>query len=268
MKRLTILLLAIWLSPAQAALTWTPAPAGDGHHRGVSLLLDDGQGAEARLLLPDLSERELALHESSVTLSGTGMDNYHALVASRHEGDVQETAIRYLYLHGKPSGHSPSELTSADKARLEIRPDPLPREHQRYQANHVAVWRLRFDGEPLADAPVTLSTSQGSRLQLETDDRGRLRVDLPDDFPETRPGWRANRPAEFVLQARHPANGTIFVTRLSAAYDVDDGHWKSSWAGAAVLGGGLFLGLGLGPMIRTRAAKKKPVRNHPPRRNH
>lgn len=263
MKRLTTLLvLAIWLSPAQAALIWEPAPSGDDHGRGTGLLLADGQGAEARLILPDLSEREVALEEGSLTLSGTGMDNYHALVATRDDGDVHETAIRYVYLHGKPSGHSPSELTTADKARLEIRPDPLPREHQRYQANHQAAWRLLFDGRPLTEAAVTLSTSHGSRLERETDARGRLQVELPDDFPETHPGRRANRPAEFVLQVRHQEDGGTFVTRYSAAYFVDDGHWKPTWAGFAVLGGGLFLGLGLGPWIRRRLAR--PVR---PRKN-
>jgi len=268
MKRSTILLvLATWLSPAQAALTWEPAPTDGSHHRGAELKLTDGQGAEARLILPDLSTREVTLDGASVSIPGTGMNNYHALVATRHDGDRHETAIRYPYLHGKPSGHSPSELTTADKARLEIRPTPLPREHQRYQASHEAAWRLLFDGRPLADTAVALTTSQGSRLDLETDDRGRLRVELPDDFSDTRPGRRANRPAEFVIQARHQTGEGTFLTRFSAAYYVDDGHWKSTWAGAAVLGGGLFLGLGLGPAIRTRLAKRKPVRKHPARRN-
>lgn len=267
MKRLyLILLLSALLSPAQAALTWQPAPAGDGHPRAKALLLKDGEGARVRLILPSLTEKTLEIEDRPLVLRGTGMDNYHALVASRSTGPLHETAIRYVYLHGKPSGHSPSALTAAHKARLEIRPDPLPREHWRYQANHPAAWQLLFDGRPLAEAEVMLATSQGSRLALNTDARGRLRTALPDDFAETKPGRRGNRPAEFVLEARHQAGEETFITRLSAAYSVDDGHWKPTSAGAAVLGGGLLLGLGITPWVHGRLAKQKPARKHPLRR--
>lgn len=231
----------------QAALVWQPAPAepGKGHSRmAPKAFVLTAAADQARLWKPDLSKIGLQAQQGTYRVHPTGMDNYHALVAERRPAaNTLEAAIRFVYLRGKPSGNSPSLLTTAVKTPLDIVPAPLPREHRRYQANHDAVFVLRFKGQPLANAPVALTTANGSHLPLVTDRIGALRFTLPDDFPETKPGRENNRPAEFVLQAETERDGRTYRTSLSGQYHVDPVHWRSFELGMMVLGAGFVTGL-------------------------
>lgn len=97
------------------------------HRRGPKkFMLANAQEASILLWKPDLSTVPLTIEHGSITLPFTGVDNYHALVVRKDWGHLQETLIRYEYLQGKPSGHSTSELTRADKSNFEIVPDPVP----------------------------------------------------------------------------------------------------------------------------------------------
>lgn len=243
-------LVALWLvlsaAPVQAALVWQPAPAGAEHNRrGPLPLLLQGNTGEATVLLwkPTLETLSPAADGNRYLVRGTGMDNYHALVAEASGDGWYESAVRYLYQFGRPSGESPSRLVNAVKTPLELTPAPLPREHWRYRANHPASFILHFDGLPVADAGVQLTTSQGSQQQLRTDPAGRLQFALPDDFARVEPGHNANRAAEFVLQASLLQNGVRYSTSLSAPYDVDEASWQSLPAGALVLGLGFIAGI-------------------------
>ena len=222
----------------------TPKPQAHDHRAAKKLMLENAEGASVTLWKPDLSTQPLSFDQGGFTLPKTGMDNYHALVAERRpDATTLEAAIRFVYLRGKPSGNSPSLLTTAVKTPLDIVPAPLPREHRHYQANHDAVFVLRFKGKPLANAPVALSTANGSHLQLVTDRIGALRFTLPDDFPATEPGRENNRPAEFVLQAETERDGRTYRTSLSGEYHVDPAHWQSFELGMMVLGAGFVTGL-------------------------
>lgn len=238
-------------STSAPAMAWQPAPV-DSHagHAGHDMrrmpqqfVLQGSDGAAIRLLLPDLSERPLTMNAAGgVSVAPTGMEYFHTLVAERHTGSRVETAIRYLHLFGKPSGHSPSELLDADKAKLDIVPDPLPREHWSYMAGHDSGFVVRFDGHPLAGQTVLLQTSYGTQQSLVTDATGRLVIELPDDFTAVKPGRRNNSPAEFVLSTRYRDSPFDYTTTLSAPYNADPSHWQSLPIGAATVVGGLLLG--------------------------
>lgn len=231
----------------QAALVWQPAPKKPGKppSRMAPKPFVLNQDVESAMLWkPDLQVKPIKPMRGQFPVRMTGMDNYHALVAEyRPDENTLESAVRYLYLRGKPSGNSPSRVTAAVKTPFDIMPAPLPREHRRYQANHDAVFVLRFDGKPLANTPITLATANGSNLSLVSDRVGAVRFTLPDDFVETKPGRRNNRPAEFVLSSEIKRNGRIYRTSLSAPYHVDPAHWQSFGLGMMVLGVGFVSGL-------------------------
>jgi hypothetical protein len=241
------LLLFCFVSSAHATLIWKPAPKkpGQSHSRmAPKPFVLNGAADTVMLWKPDLAVMGLAKDTTKVLLKPTGMNNYHALVAERRsDANTLEAAMRYVYLNGKPSGNSPSLLTTAVKTPLEIVPAPLPREHRRYLANHDAVFVLRYEGKPVTNTKLQVSTSNGSQWKVKTDRIGAVRITLPDDFVEVKPGRRNNRPAEFVLQAEVAPNAQLFRTSLSAQYHVDPAHWQSFELGLSVLAAGFVAGV-------------------------
>lgn len=239
---------------APAALQWSEYGGGhamSGGHaahnpravRGVRL--EDSAGATVEIVLPTLEHKPLTLTEGKVALRPTGFDNYHLLLATRQGEGGHETALRYQYMNGRPSGHSPAELVNAEKAPLEIVPMPLAREHARYLGEREATFLVRYQGAPLAEQPISLETSNGTRVYTRTDTDGRVSFVLPNDFPEVNPGRANNAPADFALRTSYDDNGRLYRTSLSAGYFANPRHWQSFklgvWAGL----GGFVFGLGL-----------------------
>jgi len=247
-----------------ATMVWSAAGAGEqdsahgkhGHLARATITLTDGVGAAAQLWLPTLERRPLGIDHGAALLKPSGMDNYHLLYAVREGTGVHETALRYHYLNGKPSGQSPAELIFAVKAPLEIVPAPLTREHARYLSETTAAFIIRYQGKPLANQTVMLETSNGTHLDNTSDARGRISFTLPDDFHHVAVGRDNNPPADFFLVTRHGDNGIEYRTSLSAAYHINPRHWQSSsgalWSGLA----GFVCGLGvLGVVARRNAVK-------------
>ncbi len=202
------------------------------------------EATQIRMVMPTLVQRPLVSDsEGKVSVPSSGLDNYHLLKAVRRSPEVVETALRYRYFNGKPSGYSPQMLLDAQQAQLEIIPAPLPREHARYETGKYAEFIVRFNGEPLVNQPLSLVTGNGSRLELKSGVGGRVRVAMPDDFDEVNPGQRANRPAEFLLSVEKAHQGVSHVTTLSAPYHVNPNHWRSTWGGLAAMGFGFIGGL-------------------------
>ncbi len=267
MKELNVLLAValLWLSlPIQAAMVWQPVakPPSSGHgehgssrEKGSLFQLVEGEGAQAMLWAPNLSQSALPLEAGKAKITSRGVDNYHALVALREEEGRVDGALRYAYLRGKPSGESPSRLTHATKLDLEIVPDPLPREHWRYQAQKPAHFLLRWQGEPLANQVVILTTQNGSQLTLLSDEQGTVSFSLPDDFPQVEAGRSNNRPAEFVLTTTHQIDGKEYQTTFSAPYHVSPRHWQSNQLALWMVAGGFLGGLGLVRLIPRNGRK-------------
>lgn len=251
----------IWMLPwgvVNAALVWEPAPARpmtrsaeaggqQGHHGrggGKPFLLQGGEDADIQLWLPTGGRRVLEPDaDGQVRVPGSGMDNYHLLMARKQSGDTKEVALRYVYMHGKPSGESPASLVNMRKAELEVVPAPLPREHQRYLSQRVFDFIVRYQGEPVESQPVQLRTGNGTQVTHETDRRGRVSFRLPDDFTEVTPGRRNNAPAEFVVTTGMERMDERYVTTLSAAYYVNPSHWRSTAGAALAMSIGMISGL-------------------------
>ena len=241
-------LILAWIPSATATMYWQPSPHQHGsmqHDRMAAkhFVLHGGDGASVRFLHSDLKEKTLKLEHGQLSFKPTGKNNYHALIASRNHDNIHETAIRYLFLHGKPTGHSPSELTSINKSALEIVPSPLPREHWHYQGNQPARFQIRFEGEPLAGHVMSILTSNGTEVQATSDAQGMIQVTVPNDFTAIKPGRMHNPPAEWQFTVQHVQNGELYRTILTAPYYVDARHWQSLSWGMTTTGGGMLLGV-------------------------
>ncbi len=235
--------------PAQAQMAWRSTPEvavhegdagahGHGHgRRPTAHYLRDGAGAALTFWKPNLEQSVLPAvkADGQVPVRPSGVDNYHLLMASRASESGEEVALRYVYMLGKPSGQSPSQLVGATKASLEIVPAPLPREHWRYQTSAPAVFVVRYAGKPLAGQPVQLVTSNGSFLEAMTDLEGRVAFTLPEDFAHVGRGREANAPAEFIVSTSHVVDDFRRRTTLSADYHANPAHWQSSLGGVLAL---------------------------------
>jgi len=245
-------------------MAWRPVAAkkqhgmSHGRMRSKIFQLTEHSDSTVSLWKPTLEVIEIEGRQQQFAIRSTGMDSYHALVAEYEAKGLVTAAIRYIPLRGKPSRESPSLLTTAVKTAFEIVPAPLPREHRRYHANHDAVFVVRHEGRLLPATQVTLMTSNASQLTATTDRNGAVRFTLPDDFAETKPGARAKRPAEFVINSEHQLDGITYRTSLSAAYHADPAHWKSLPLGTAVLAMGFVAGI-----VITRRGKNNTTEHKP-----
>jgi hypothetical protein len=234
-----------------------PQPHARSHnrHAGKRIMLENAEGASITLWKPDLTTLPLKLSQGGFALPGTGMDNYHAIVVERTWGNSRESLIRYEYLFGRPSKHSPRELTGAVKTDLEIAPDPIPREHYRYHSDQAWGFLLRLHGLPVAGVPLTLSTDNGTTLEAVSDDSGRAVFRLPDDFPDLMAGARDTRSAGFSVSARKHEAGIDYRTTLAADYRINPAHWQSTPLGLLAAGFGVLAG-GLLGRVKPKEGKR------------
>jgi hypothetical protein len=229
------------------------------HRRGPKkLALSNADGAMVTLWKPDLSTRVLKPSMDVITVPPTGVDNYHAIIIEQDWGDSVDAIIRYEYLRGKPSGESPTKLTSAIKTDLEIVPDPLPREHHRYYSGEKAAFLVRYRNQLLKNQPVVLQTGNGSMLEFVTDNNGRVVMTLPDDFKNVVTGERDQRNADLSITTEHFESGKHYNSTLSAEYRVSPVHWQSkSWGLAAAGVGFLFGGFLTGRVNRSKKGRSQ-----------
>lgn len=256
---------------AQAGMVWSARPVENGagnahqHHQSQQhahgqqrkakrFYLHGGQGARVEFWLPSTEQRPLSLNDedASVALHSTGMVSYHLLMATRQQPGRVETALRYHYMRGKPTDYSPATLVKAKKSQLELVPNPLPREHWRYQSLKPADFIVRFNGKPLTNKELRLTTSLGSSMKLSSDEHGRVRFLLPDDFTQVKPGRKNNPTAEFFVEVAHQESATDYHTSYSADYYVSPSHWQSTMAGFGAMLVGFVGGLAI---IRRRKDK-------------
>jgi hypothetical protein len=224
------------------------------HRRGPKkLALSNADGAMVTLWKPDLKPSM-----DVITVPPTGVDNYHAIIIEQDWGDSVDAIIRYEYLRGKPSGESPTKLTSAIKTDLEIVPDPLPREHHRYYSGEKAAFLVRYRNQLLKNQPVVLQTGNGSMLEFVTDNNGRVVMTLPDDFKNVVTGERDQRNADLSITTEHFESGKHYNSTLSAEYRVSPVHWQSkSWGLAAAGVGFLFGGFLTGRVNRSKKGRSQ-----------
>lgn len=219
--------------------------AQHGGNREKAFYLKDGDNAEVQYLSPDLSQQVLTPNTNSnkYVMPKTGMDNYHALIAQRSSESTHESALRYPYMRGKPSGESPKKVINSHKLPLEIVPEPMIREHWRFYSQNTHRFKVLFNEKPLPETWVILKTSNGTTVELMTDLEGYVDFTLPDDFSDIKPGRRANKPAEFLLRTAHVDSNKTYKTNFSARYSVNPSHWNSNLGGVITLSLGFLSGI-------------------------
>ncbi len=265
---LTLIAAATLWGYGDGAVYWTPhgcdegkaaASKHGGHGKGESAMLalmnSDGN-ASARIILPDLSAEPLNFKRNTVMVPKPKMGGYYAIVAEGNSTNTVFSAVRYLSLQGKPSKISPTKLTALSKSVLEIVPDPLHREHDRYTASKSYRFVLRFHNQALADTAVSLQTHNTPAQTITTDEAGKFTITLPNDFKNVRISRSENKPSEFLLTTQYREGETLYQSSLSMPYSLNpNDYWQSQTYGA----GAIFIGF-LGGIFLYRRSKTKGVK--------
>lgn len=229
-----------------------------GHGMGEPTMLHAINGEEncsVVLIKPDLSKEDLNLSDTAIILSKASIGGYYALVLNHRSDNRVDSAIRYLSQQGRPSKVSPTKLTALSKSDLEIIPNPLHREHDRYTASKSYRFLLYFQGKPLANTIVTMETRDTPTQTYTTDSTGGFSITLPNDFKNVQVGRNENRPSEFLLSAHYRSGLNEYSSTLSMPYSLNpNDYWQSQSYGAGVI----FIGF-LGGLFLYRRTKTKGV---------
>jgi hypothetical protein len=261
---LTLLFAATLWGYGDGAIYWTPHACDEGksvakkhgsHGMGESAmfaLMNSDGNISATLIHPDLSTESLPLTANTVMLPKPKSGGYYAMIGEVNTTDTVYSALRYGTFHARPSKISPTKLTALPKADLEIVPDPLHREHDRYTASKTYRFVAIFEDKPLANAPITLETHNTPAQSYTTDAQGVVKITLPNDFKNVTPDRRANKPSEFLVTLQHDAHAKHYVSTFTMPYSANpNDFWQSQeWGAGAVLVG--FLG---GLLIYRRTQK-------------
>lgn len=227
------------------------AHGGEGMMMLVLVGADD-KNVSASYLLPDLSSVPAELKYGMV-VPKVNMGGYYAMTAFVEDANSSDFAVRYLSANGKPVKVSPVKLTNKQKNVLEIIPNPLPREHDRYTASKDYRFKVLYDGKPLENADIELRIGENTQ-KLKSEVGGRLNISLPNNFSGVTPENRQSK--EFILSVSKYENGKLFTSSFSAPFYPNANDWWQSQNlgfGAISLG---FLG-GLALYMRTRKRGNK-----------
>jgi hypothetical protein len=255
---LTLLTAATLWGYGDGAIYWAPhgcdegkatASKHGGHGMGESAmfaLMNLESNGSASLIQPNLNKEPLEFKANTVMLPKPPMGGYYAMVAEINSSEATYSAIRYLSLHGRPAGISPTKLTALPKTTLEIIPNPLHREHDRYTGSKTYRFIAMFEGKPLANASIILETHKSTAKTFTTDPKGVAEITLPNDFENVTSDRRGNKPSEFLLILKHNSESKKYVTTFSMPYSANpNDFWQSQEWGAGVIFigflGGLFL---------------------------
>lgn len=226
-----------------------------GHGKGESAmfaLMNTEGNSSAHIILPDLSEKPLSFKLNTVMLPKPSMGGYYAMISEGNDANGTFSAIRYLSLHGRPCKVSPTHLTALPKTNLEIIPNPLHREHDRYTASKSYRFLLHFQGQPLANATITMETHDTQAQTYTTDGAGEFSITLPNDFKNVQIGRSENKSSEFLIIAQHSDNNLTHKSTLTMPYSLNpNDYWQSQSYGA----GAIFIGF-LGGLFLYRRTKK------------
>jgi hypothetical protein len=187
-----------------------------------------------------------------------GVGGYHWVTVRQESADSVRVASSMIYF-SMPSP-SPANMLKQVKNRLEIVPNPMPREHSHYRSGETWPFQVRFQGKPLPGKTLTLYSEQGKSTTAVSDAQGIARITIPAEFEikelaqeRTKPqGHRPHRPkANFVLTTTHTADGKQYQTTFNHDYRPGPFFNKSLMTGV----GFLFLGMLMAtPLLR----KPKP----------
>lgn len=226
-----------------------------GHGKGEPMMLhaiNSEENCSVVLIKPDLSKEDLNLSDTAIILPKSSIGGYYALVLTHRSENRVDSAIRYLSQQGRPGKVSPTKLTAFPKSDLEIIPNPLHREHDRYTASKSYRFILYFQGKPLSNTVVTLETRNTPAQTYATDNTGAFSITLPNDFKNAKVGRNENKPSEFLLSTQYRSGEHLYKSTLSMPYSLNpNDFWQSQSYGAGVIAIGF-----LGGLVFYRRSKK------------
>ncbi|NGZ26798.1 MAG: hypothetical protein G8345_07905 [Magnetococcales bacterium] len=220
---------------------------GEGRDK-IRFSLKGGEASQVHIFSP-VMEKEVVVKPlnqgaGEVSLAG-GQGGYHWLAASWLEGEVERVATTAHFV--ALPGPSPVSLLKAAKNPLEIIPQPLPREHQRYRGGETWPFLLRFAGEPLVDKGVVLYSQGQTPVTFRSDQTGMVRVTFPIPDEKASHGGKHGRHGPqfpFVLEVTHRQGERGYATTFAHSHGPHHGRDLPYGAGLGLMGfvlGSFFL---------------------------
>ncbi len=219
-----------------------------------------GQFPEKYAIRGDGSAYPVTLKNGRFAISPERRGNYYwAMVQSKTaQSVITANTVKYF----TAPGPAPNAMLAVDKSRLQLIPDPLPREHWRYREGETWSFKLSFDGQPLSNVEVQMQTQQGLHQQLTSDENGVVRVTFPNDIVVSKAqhanGHHRRPSSQFVLMAKHTDAGIAHHTTFNYQYGASAMHGKSLNAGFGFMALGGIFAL---PLLIPAKNKKKGGRN-------
>ncbi|QSZ42745.1 hypothetical protein GJV85_11680 [Sulfurimonas aquatica] len=218
-----------------------------GHMRKAPLYqlmdVDENSKVELSYYLSNLEKIDLEYSGKPVKMPRGKNDNYHAIIAKSDTNEKFVGASYYIYKYGKPSNVSPTKITLLDKLAFEIKPNPLPKEHDEYKTSKKYGFIVTLNAKPIS-TKINLQTLNGTTVEYTSDEDGRFSVILPNDFKDVKNSKRANRPSHFILSSKIKENTKEYETSFTMPYHVNpNDYWQNSKYGGLVALLGLVFGI-------------------------
>ncbi|MEO5331651.1 MAG: hypothetical protein H7839_06470 [Magnetococcus sp. YQC-5] len=219
------------MAAVQELPTWTPHPVLRKEVKGRSQvrIVDVSSNLKEIDLYPPSVGRDPAQAKLTIPMTKEGaalmvhnaMGNYHWISAQSMD-QKEEFTWGSVHFFSMP-GPSPSVMLTVPKSRLEIIPQPLPREHSTYRAEETWAFLVRFDQRALPNELVTFYAPMQLEQRFFTDDQGVVLVRFPS-FPtpkatQTPPVKTHRRPVQpFQLAVEWQTSAKRFVTVFQYEY--------------------------------------------------
>ena len=200
-------------------------------------------GVDVSFISPSMEKTSVRLQGNVINLPRAKGDNYHAIVANMEDTNTIHSAVYYVYKHGKPSNVSPTKITNMDKAPFEIKPNPLPKEHDEYKSSLEYDFTLTLNAKPIS-AKVNLKTLNGTIMEVLSDENGKFSIILPNDFKNVKNSRRGTKPSHFILSSSIEETDKSYHTTFSMPYHVNPtDYWKNTPYGFLVAIIGIVFGV-------------------------
>lgn len=198
---------------------------------------------------PTAVARVIPVGQEGATIQANGVGNYHWITAQR--SDQSGVYTWTTAHHFSVAGPSPSTLLLSPKARLEMIPQPLPREFSQYRAGEFWSFLVRFDQTPLPNQMVRLFAPGQPEKSFLTNEEGIVQVEIPPfpaiKAPQTGEPPRRHRPPlqPFQLAVTWADKSQSWTTLFQYEYAPDPLAHRSPALGWLVTGIGMVVGTAL-----------------------
>lgn len=244
-------------APRERALplaSWTPQPllqaAGRPGQRGAISFKVSGFAAETLHLFspesPSQGVAQLARETAwSVAPNVASQGGIHWLMAESQSPSLVVRASTAWSFPGK--GVSPDKLLQSSASGLDLRPLRVP-QLGAYREGSRWVYRLRWDGVPMAGQEVLLETENGSSQRFRSDADGLVSIVFPHDYAQADidPALGAARTRKaYLLSVSIERDGVRHLTTFSNFYTPDLLRERSLGWGGGFAALGMILALPL-----------------------